>query len=380
MRKLRRLLSILGMIPFLMACSEPSSVQRIGESSFGELEDGRQVRLFTLRNTLDTTVEIMDLGGIIVSLETADANGNPADITTGFDNPQQYFAGSGYMGAVVGRYANRIANGRFSLDGQQYALAANNGNNAIHGGLVGFDKRIWQASYNANRNEANLRLSLISEDGEEGFPGTLTAAVTYTLNDENQLIIDYAATTDKATIVNLTNHAYFNLDGQGAGSILDHEILINADRYTPINDESIPTGEIAAVAGTPLDFRTPKTIGQDIEADHQQISFGSGFDHNFIINNSTPGELVLAASVRSPETGRTLTVYTDQPGMQFYTGNFLNGALVGKAGAVYARRSAFCLETQHYPDSPNKPNFPTTVLRPGEQYSTRTIFEFGVSN
>ena len=364
----------------MASCLEEPELQRIGERSFGNLDDGRNVQIYTLRNNQGTTVEILDLGGVIVTLETADANGNPADITTGFDNPQQYLAGSGYMGAVVGRYANRIANGRFSLDGQQYALAINNGNNAIHGGLVGFDKRIWQASYNVIENEANLSLSLISEDGEEGYPGTLTATVTYTLNDKNQLIIDYAATTDKATIVNLTNHAYFNLDGQEAGSILDHEILINADRYTPINDESIPTGEIAAVAGTPLDFRTPKTIGQDIEADHQQINFGSGFDHNFIINNLTPGELALAATVHSPVTGRTLTVYTDQPGMQFYTGNFLNGSLVGKAGAVYARRNAFCLETQHYPDSPNKSSFPTTVLRPGEQYSTRTIFEFGVSN
>ncbi|MDA1370323.1 MAG: galactose mutarotase [Proteobacteria bacterium] len=380
MRKFIQQLFILGIVVFMASCLEEPELQRIGERSFGNLDDGRNVQIYTLRNNQGTTVEILDLGGVIVTLETADANGNPADITTGFDNPQQYLAGSGYMGAVVGRYANRIANGRFSLDGQQYALAINNGNNAIHGGLVGFDKRIWQASYNVIENEANLSLSLISEDGEEGYPGTLTATVTYTLNDKNQLIIDYAATTDKATIVNLTNHAYFNLDGQEAGSILDHEILINADRYTPINDESIPTGEIAAVAGTPLDFRTPKTIGQDIEADHQQINFGSGFDHNFIINNLTPGELALAATVHSPVTGRTLTVYTDQPGMQFYTGNFLNGSLVGKAGAVYARRNAFCLETQHYPDSPNKSSFPTTVLRPGEQYSTRTIFEFGVSN
>ena len=378
MANLLRRLTLIALVCALTYCS--SEPKRITERSFGRLDDGRDVRIFTLKNTQGTELEIMDLGATIVSLKTADANGNLADITTGFDNPRQYQAGAGYMGALVGRYANRIANGSFSLDGQEYSLAVNNGDNAIHGGIVGFDKKIWETSYDSNQSESTLSLTLISPDGEEGYPGTVSARVTYILNDQNQLVIDYSATTDAATVINLTQHAYFNLNGQGAGSILDHEIMINADQYTPVDSESIPTGEIASVTGTPLDFRSAKLIGRDIDDDHEQMQFGSGFDHNFIINNSGADEIAMAASVFSPTTGRTLTVYTDQPGMQFYTGNFLNGSLVGKQGAVYQRRNAFCLETQHYPDSPNKPNFPSTVLRPGEEYKTRTVFEFGVRN
>ena len=344
---------------------------------FGTLNDGRDVQLFTLRNTAGMTVEIIDLGGIIVSLHSADAQGNFADVTTGFDNPQRYFDGAGSAGAIVGRYANRIANGRFVLDGVEYSLAQNNGDNSIHGGLFGFDKKIWQAEFFARRDAAVLELTAVSLDGEEGYPGQVEAKVTYTLNDKSQLVIDYLATTDKATVINLTNHAYFNLNGHDAGSILDHEIKINADQYTPVDNESIPTGEIASVTNTPLDFRNAKSIGQDIDSNHQQIQFGSGFDHNFVINHEAPGALSLAASVYSPASGRTMDVYTDQPGMQFYTGNFLRGDLVGKDGRAYERRSAFCLETQHYPDSPNKPGFPSTVLRPGERYETSTIYEFG---
>ena len=368
---------LVNVVIFIVSCMAQTEVERISVRPFGTLDDGREVQLFKLQNAHGTTIEIMDLGAIIVSLITADASGNFANITTGFDNPQQYANGAGYMGAVVGRYANRIANGRFSLDGVEYTLAVNNGDNAIHGGLIGFDKKIWTAGYSDINDEAQLILTLISEDGEEGYPGTVNVTVVYTLNDENQLVIDYSATADKATIINLTNHAYFNLDGHDADSILEHEIMINADRYTPVNSESIPTGEIADVAGTPLDFRTAKTIGQDIESDHQQIQYGSGFDHNFVINHEQPAQLSHAASVYSPQSGRVLNVYTDQPGMQFYTGNFLNGSLIGNDGAVYERRDAFCLETQHFPDSPNKPNFPSTVLRPGELYQTRTIFEFG---
>ncbi|MED5386077.1 MAG: aldose epimerase family protein [Pseudomonadota bacterium] len=353
-------------------------MERIKVSSFGTLNDGRDVQLFTLENARGTYVEIINLGGIIVSLHTADDSGNMTDITTGFDNPEQYISGSGYMGAIVGRYANRIANGNFSIDGNQYTLAKNNGDNAIHGGLIGFDKKLWHAVPESKNSEAILSLTLVSPDGEEGYPGNLTAKVTYTLNDNNQLIIDYSATTDKATIINLTQHAYFNLNGHGAGSIVDHEVMINAGQYTLIDNESIPTGELASVEGTPLDFRTAKTIGVDINSSHEQIRFGSGFDHNFIISHATEGDLTLAASVLSPSSGRTLKVFTDQPGMQFYTGNFLNGTLIGKEGAVYARRNAFCLETQHYPDSPNNPGFPSTILRPRERYTTRTIFEFDV--
>ena len=350
---------------------------RVTVEPFGTLNDGRDVQLFTLRNTAGMTVEIIDLGGIIVSLHTADVQGNFADVTTGFDNPQRYFDGAGSAGAIVGRYANRIANGRFVLDGVEYSLAQNNGDNSIHGGLFGFDKKIWQAEFSARRDAAVLELTAVSLDGEEGYPGQVEAKVTYTLNDMSQLVIDYLATTDKATVINLTNHAYFNLNGHDAGSILDHEIKINADQYTPVDNESIPTGEIASVTNTPLDFRNAKSIGQDIDSNHQQIQFGSGFDHNFVINHEAPGALSLAASVYSPASGRTMDVYTDQPGMQFYTGNFLRGDLVGIDGRAYARRSAFCLETQHYPDSPNKPGFPSTVLRPGERYVTSTIYVFG---
>ena len=373
-------LLLAAIIVLLVSCDNLPEVERIRVKSFGILDDGRNVQLFTLKNAQGTSVDIMDLGGVIVSLRTADATGNITDITTGFDHPQQYLSGSGYMGAIVGRYANRIANGRFSLDGKQYSLAKNNGDNAIHGGLIGFDKKFWHTDTESENSEASLSLTLESKDGEEGYPGNLTAKVTYTLNDRDQLIIDYSATTDKVTVINLTQHAYFNLNGHGAGSVLDQEIMINADQYTPIDNESIPTGELASVEGTPLDFRTPKPIGVNINSSHEQIRFGSGFDHNFIISHPVEGELTLAASVLSPSTGRTLNVYTDQPGIQFYTGNFLNGTLIGKEGAVYARRNAFCLETQHYPDSPNKPNFPSTILRPGEQYATRTVFEFGVNS
>jgi len=366
-------LSLLGSVTLLAQ----DGLQRVRVQPFGTLEDGRQVQLFILGNAHGMTVEIMDLGGIIISLNVADQVGNFADVTTGFDNPQPYIDGAGFMGAVVGRYANRIADAKFSINNVEYALARNNGNNAIHGGLIGFDKKVWGAEFLSTSDSAQLTLKTVSPDGEEGYPGQVNAQVVYTLNDQNQLIIDYSATTDKTTIINLTNHAYFNLEGHAFGNILEHEIMINADRYTPVDSESIPTGEIADVANTPLDFRTAKTIGQDIDSAHQQIQFGSGFDHNFVINHAAPGDVSLAAAVYAPGSGRTLNVYTDQPGMQFYTGNFLNGRLVGKGDTVYGHRAAFCLETQHFPDSPNKPDFPSTLLQPGERYTTRTIFEFG---
>ena len=377
MKLLGQILAFVFIASTSVSCMFQESFARITVELFGILNDGREVQLFVLRNKAGMTAEIMDLGGTIVSLSVADSDGNYADVTTGFDLPQPYADGAGYQGAIVGRYANRIANARFSIDGTEYSLARNNGDNAIHGGLVGFDKKIWDTEILSNESEARLALRTFSPDGEEGYPGRVDTTVTYTLNDQNQLIIDYFATTDRATVINLTNHAYFNLEGHDTGSVLDHEITINADLYTPVDNESIPTGQIADVAGSPLDFRTAKRIGRDIESAHQQIQFGSGFDHNFVINHEHPGQVSLAASVYAPKSGRTMHVYTDQPGVQFYTGNFLNGSLVGKDGAIYDRRDAFCLETQHYPDSPNKPNFPSTELRPGEQYKTRTIFEFG---
>jgi len=352
------------------------NLARLSSYSFGTLSDGREVNAFVLKNARGMSVQILDLGGVIASIKVPDSSGNFADVTTGFDYPQPYLDGAGYMGAIVGRYANRISGGKFSIDGIDYSLAKNNGDNAIHGGLVGFDKKIWDVELLVGLHDAKLKLSTFSPDGEEGYPGRVEVSVIYTLNDQNQLTIDYSATSDKATIINLTNHAYFNLDGHQAGSILEHEVMLNANHFTPIDESSIPTGVILDVAGTPLDFRQRKAIGLDIESEDRQMTFGSGYDHNFVINHSEPGSVSLAAEVYSPNSGRVMKVYTDQPGVQFYTGNFLNGTLVGKEGAVYGRRSAFCLETQHFPDSPNKPMFPSTILQPGDQFASRTIFEF----
>ena len=352
------------------------NLARLSSYSFGTLSDGREVNAFVLKNARGMSVQILDLGGVIASIKVPDSSGNFADVTTGFDYPQPYLDGAGYMGAIVGRYANRISGGKFSIDGIDYSLAKNNGDNAIHGGLVGFDKKIWDVELLVGLHDSKLKLSTFSPDGEEGYPGRVEVSVTYTLNDQNQLTIDYSATSDKATIINLTNHAYFNLDGHQAGSILEHEVMLNANHFTPIDESSIPTGVILDVAGTPLDFRQRKAIGLDIESEDRQMTFGSGYDHNFVINHSEPGSVSLAAEVYSPNSGRVMKVYTDQPGVQFYTGNFLNGTLVGKEGAVYGRRSAFCLETQHFPDSPNKPMFPSTILQPGDQFASRTIFEF----
>lgn len=352
------------------------NLARLSSYSFGTLSDGREVNAFVLKNARGMSVQILDLGGVIASIKVPDSSGNFADVTTGFDYPQPYLDGAGYMGAIVGRYANRISGGKFSIDGIDYSLAKNNGDNAIHGGLVGFDKKIWDVEFLVGLHDSKLKLSTFSPDGEEGYPGRVEVSVTYTLNDQNQLTIDYSATSDKATIINLTNHAYFNLDGHQAGSILEHEVMLNANHFTPIDESSIPTGVILDVAGTPLDFRQRKAIGLDIESEDRQMTFGSGYDHNFVINHSEPGSVSLAAEVYSPNSGRVMKVYTDQPGVQFYTGNFLNGTLVGKEGAVYGRRSAFCLETQHFPDSPNKPMFPSTILQPGDQFASRTIFEF----
>lgn len=354
------------------------ALDRVTVKSFGTLADGRDVKVYTLRNSRGTSVDVLDLGGMLISINTEDRDGDFADIALGFDNPQQYLTDSPYMGAIVGRYGNRISKGKFSLDGKDYTLAINNGENALHGGTIGFDKQIWQAVPSYTATTASVSLSLISEDGDEGYPGTLTANVTYTLDDDNKLTLDYSASTDQATVINLTQHAYFNLNGHNSGPILDHEMMINADHYTPVDETLIPTGEIAPVAGTPMDFNVTKAIGRDINKSHQQLEFGLGYDHNWVLNKNIDGEMSLAASVYSEETGRVLNVFTTEPGVQFYTGNFLDGSFKGKDEAVYQMRGGFCLETQHFPDSPNQPNFPSTVLRPGDEYKTRTIFEFGI--
>jgi aldose 1-epimerase len=356
-----------------------ASGARITVAPFGALANGQQVRAFTMTNARGVQVRVIDYGGIIVSIKTPDRAGTLADIVLGFDDVQGYVKSSPYFGAITGRYANRIAKGRFQLDGKTYTLAVNNGPNALHGGLRGFDKVIWSVEPHADSAGLRLVLRYTSPDGEEGYPGTLHATVTYTLTDANQLTVDYEATTDKPTVINLTQHSYFNLHGEGNGTILDHVLTLDADRYTPIDSTSIPTGELPSVAGTPFDFRKPTPIGARIDQRDPQLVNGHGYDHNFVLNRP-PGAtgLVHAAHVVDPSTGRTLDVATTEPGVQFYTGNFLDGSFAGKNGHVYQRRSGFCLETQHYPDSPNKPQFPSVVLRPGQTYRSQTQFTFGV--
>ncbi len=340
--------------------------------SFGKLPSGEEIRIYTLRNQNGLEARIMTYGGAVVSLKTPDRDGRFADVVLGFDSLEGYAKGCPYFGAIVGRYGNRIGGAQFTLDGMTYTLAANNGPNHLHGGLVGFDKKVWNVK---SADDSSVVLSLVSPDGEEGYPGTLSVTVTYTVTDADELKIHYEATTDKATVCNLTNHSYFNLKDAGASPVLDHEILINADRFTPVDATLIPTGELRPVEGTPFDFRAAHKIGERIEADDEQLRFGGGYDHNFVLNRTGDG-LELAARVTDPVTGRVMEVLTTEPGVQFYTGNFLDGTLAGKGGIVYRKRSAFCLETQHFPDSPNKPSFPTVTLRPGEKYDTTTVYRF----
>jgi aldose 1-epimerase len=343
---------------------------------FGTMADGTAVDAYTLKNAAGMEVTAIAYGGIITSLKVPDRNGTPGDIVLGFDRLEGYLRGHPYFGAIVGRYGNRIGGATFALDGQTYTLAKNNGPNHLHGGVKGFDKVLWKMAAIAGRNA--IELTRTSPDGEEGYPGNLAMKVTYTLTDRNELIVDYEATTDKATPVNLTQHSYFNLAGEGSGDILGHELTIHADRYTPVDGTLIPTGEIAAVEGTPFDFRQSTPIGARIDAAHPQLKAGGGYDHNWVLNRSGEG-IQLAARVVEPKSGRTLEVRTLEPGIQFYAGNFLDGSITGKGGHVYGHRTGFCLETQHYPDSPNKPAFPSTILQPGQQYTTRTVFTFGVA-
>jgi aldose 1-epimerase len=346
----------------------------VKKEAFGSMPDGKAVELYTLANLHGIEVRVMTYGGIIVSLKTPDKAGRFADITLGFDTLAGYLANKPYFGALVGRYGNRIANGKFALDGKEYTLAKNNGPNALHGGLKGFDKVVWQAESFQKSAEVGLILKYTSADGEEGYPGTLHVTVTYTLNDRNEFSIDYRATTDKATPINLTNHTYFNLAGEGSGNILGEELMLNADHYTPVDATLITTGKIDSVKGTPLDFTKPTAIGARIHDTFEQMVLAGGYDHNFVINRQGPG-LALAARAYDPSSGRVLEVDTVEPGVQFYTGNFLDG-VPGKHGHIYKARDAFCLETQHYPDSPNKPEFPSSILRPGKTYHTTTVWRF----
>jgi aldose 1-epimerase len=367
------------------ACSGPRTVEAptnttpagpdVKREAFGTV-DGRAVEQFTLTNKNGIEVKAITYGGIITSITTPDRTGAMGDIVLGFDSLDGYLAGHPFFGALVGRYGNRIAKGRFTIDGVEYKLATNNGPNHLHGGVKGFDKRVWNwALPPAKPGQSTVGFTYISPDGEEGYPGKLVVAVIYTLTDDNELIVDYRADTDKDTHINLTQHSYFNL--VGAGDVLAHEVTIDADRYTPVDATLIPTGELASVEGTPFDFRKPTAIGARIDQPNPQLKNGGGYDHNWVLNGNA-GSLRRAARVVEPKTGRTLEVSTTEPGMQFYTGNFLDGKLKGK-GRSYERRSGFCLETQHFPDTPNQPNFPTTLVKAGQQYSSKTVFTFGTS-
>lgn len=361
------------------ACQDESPILRsesVTQAPFGVTPDGQQVTLYTFSNSAGMEARVIDYGGIIVSLRVPDRDGELEDVVLGFDSLEGYVAEHPYFGAIIGRFGNRIANGRFTLDGQEYQLPVNNGPNSLHGGNRGFDKVVWAAEPFENDRGRGIILRYTSPDGEEGYPGTLEARVTYTLTDDNELIFDYHATTDAATPVNLTQHSYFNLAGNGAGTILDHEVMLNASRFTPVNRDLIPTGALQPVAGTPFDFTEPTAVGSRIEADDEQLRFAGGYDHNFVIDRDAGDSLTLAARVRESTSGRVLEVLTTEPGVQFYTGNFLDGTLTGKDGAVYERRTGFCLETQHFPDSPNQPDFPSTILRPGEEYRSSTVFRF----
>ena len=345
---------------------------------FGAMPDGTAVEIFTLTNLNGLELRAINYGAIIVSLKVPDKSGQFADIVNGHDALDGYLTRSRFFGAVVGRYGNRIAKGKFTLDGTEYTLAVNNGPNHLHGGVRGFDKVVWDVGKDAVRagsREAAVTFSRMSPDGEEGYPGNLTVSVTYVLTDENELLVAYAAATDKATPINLTQHSYFNLAGHQAKDILDHRLTVNADRYTPVDATQIPTGSRAPVAGTPFDFRTATRIGARIADDNEQLKIGAGYDHNFVLNRQGTG-LVLAARLEDPVSGRIMEVLTTEPGLQLATANRLDGTIVGKGGAKYGRHSGVCLETQHFPDSPNQPAFPSTILRPGEHFESRTVFKF----
>ncbi len=347
----------------------------ITKARYGQMPDGQDITVFTMSNPSGVCARVINYGAILISLETPDRHGAVADIVLGYDSLDGWLRNEPYLGATIGRHGNRIARGRFRLNDVEYQLATNNGPNHLHGGLRGFDKVIWTAVIHETKTDNNVIFSYVSPDGEENYPGTLSVSVTYTLTNTNELKITYQAETDKTTIINLTNHSYFNLAGQGNGDILSHLLAINADQFLPTDETAIPLAEPASVAGTPFDFRQSKPIGRDIEADHQQLAFGKGYDHCFILNK-TSDELSLAARAEETSSGRIMEVYTTEPGVQLYTGNYLDGTITGKAAKVYRIRNGFCLETQHFPDSPNRPDFPSTILNPGDTFSSTTVYKF----
>jgi aldose 1-epimerase len=394
--RLRRLSAVLGLlvvalligaVPVAQLATAQSATPAaevgaglVSSESWGEVE-GEEVMLYTLTNANGMEVKITNYGGIITSVVVPDRDGNMENVTLGFTTLDEYVEGHPYFGNITGRYANRIARGTFDIDDENFYLALNNGPNTLHGGVKGFDKYVWAAEEASGEGEVGVRLSRVSPDMEEGYPGNLDVEVTYTLTDNDEIRIDYHATTDEPTHVNLTNHAYWNLAGEGSGSIDGHELTLMASNYTPIDESIIPTGEIAPVAGTPLDFMTPHPIGERVRDNFEQLLLARGYDHNFVLDRPSPDDttLTVAARVVDPESGRTLEISTTEPGIQFYSGNFLDATEAGAAGKMYRQGDGFALETQHYPDSPNKPEFPSTLLEPGEEFNSTTIYAFSVS-
>jgi len=365
-----------------MACTPSSEDESLAQTKiemteFGVTQEGDSVHLYTLTNDSGMVVKITNYGGIITDIHVPDREGEMGNVVLGFDEMAKYEAGHPYFGAIIGRYGNRIDEGEFVIDDATFTLAKNNGPNSLHGGEKGFDKQVWETETFEDATGVGLKMSYVSEDGEEGFPGKLMTTVTYTLTDDNALRIDYEAQTDKKTVLNLTNHTYFNLKDGGASDILDHVLMIAADEYTPVDSTMIPTGELRSVEDTPFDFRNPTPIGERIDVANQQLDYGEGYDHNYVL--TTRGDLSqVFATVYDPVSGRLMECYTSQPGVQLYTGNQMDGSLVGPDGVRFNRRSGLCLETQHFPDSPNQPDFPTTLLEPGDTYSHTTMYKFSV--
>jgi aldose 1-epimerase len=349
---------------------------KVPRHAFGKAEDGQPVDIYVLRNKSGMEVSITNYGGVVVSLKVPDRAGKLADVVLGYDEAQGYVADNAYLGGIIGRYANRIAQGKFTLNGTSYTLPKNDGENGLHGGVKGFNKRVWTANDVSGSAGQALELTYHSKDGEERYPGNLTAKVVYTLTGNNELRIEYLATTDKETVVNLTNHSCFNLAGQGRGDILGHWLTIHAQEYSPVDATLIPTAAGRGVRGTPFDFSRAQVIGARINHDDQQLKVGRGYDHNWVLNRKAVHSLSLAAEVYEPDSGRAMEIWTTEPGLQFYSGNFLDGTIHGKGGKVYGHRFGFCLETQHFPDSPNHPEFPSTLLKPGQRYHSTTVYKF----
>ena len=369
---------ILGVVCFTSCTTTPKSTGTIGHASFGQTQDGTPVEIYTLHNANGCEARIMTYGGIVQSLKVPDKNGNFGDVVLGYDNLDGYIAKTPYFGALIGRYGNRIGSAKFTLEGKTYTLAANNGPNSLHGGIKGFDKVVWKAvKADVGPQGPQVELNYLSKDGEEGFPGNLNVTAVYTLTDKNELRLDFTATTDQPTLCNLTHHSYFNLAGQGNGDILGHIVYINADNTTPVDSNLITTGEIKPVDGTPFDFRKSTTIGARINDPDLELQYGPGYDHNWVINKPL-GQMGLMARVVEPTSGRVMEVWSTEPGLQFYAGNFLDGTIKGKGGVAYQIHTGFCMEPHHYPDSPNKPQFPTTELKPGETYHNTIEYKFSV--